>query len=70
MSDDDDDEGLLEELGDLANEAILVETLMGWDGDPCLCRECDCPRFRDMRDSTACSECSCARHSGPAGQEE
>ena len=57
----DEDEGLLEQLGDLANDAILVETLMGWDGDPCLCEHCDCPRFRDGG-ITDCPECAAGRH--------
>jgi hypothetical protein len=64
------DRGLLDRLGELANEAIAVETLMGWDGKPCLCPACHCLRLREMGDSTACPECSAGRHSRPAKQEE
>jgi hypothetical protein len=66
---DGEDGGLLQELGELANEAILVETLMGWDGDPCLCQTCDCPRFRDRGDSTHCPDCCAGRHSAEGAGE-
>jgi hypothetical protein len=68
--DGDKDRGLLERLGELANDAIAVETLMGWDGEPCRCPACHCLRFRDMGDSTACSACRAGRHSRPPKQEE
>ena len=58
----DEDEGLLEQLGELATEAIEVETLMGWDGDPCLCQACTCERFRDSDDDGRCPDCRAGKH--------
>ena len=58
MSDEDESE-----LGqDLVDEELLVETLMGWDGEPCRCRKCACPRFRESADEERCPECAQGRH--------
>ena len=38
-------------------DVLLVETLMGWDGDRCEYAECRCERFRDGADDTLCKEC-------------
>ena len=38
-------------------DALLVDTLMGWDGDPCRCVECACPRFLDGLDDALCGPC-------------
>jgi hypothetical protein len=43
-------------------DALLVEVLMGWDGDRCACVECDCPRFRDQSDETRCLDCLVGQH--------
>jgi hypothetical protein len=43
-------------------DTLLVDTLMGWDGDPCLCIECACPRFRDGTDDGRCPDCRAGRH--------
>ena len=58
----DEDDGLLEELGELANEAILVKTLMGWDGDRCECPACACERFPFGTNGTMCAECIARDH--------
>ena len=58
-----DDDDLLEELGEQAEEALLVETLMGWDGDFCLCTECVCQRFRDDAPDGLCDPCRAGDHS-------
>jgi hypothetical protein len=63
------DEDELEIDGDgpaLVEDALLVETLMGWDGDPCLCPECACARFRDAPDDLRCAECRADRHWPPS----
>lgn len=60
---DDEDEGLLDELGELANEAILVETLMGWDGDRCRCEDCFCSEFLDGDPGPQCAACRKGDHS-------
>ena len=57
----DDDE--LEQ--DEAEDPLLVEALMGWDGDPCECPICVCPQFLDRADSTKCRDCDAGRHLGP-----
>ena len=46
----------------LVEDALLVDTLMGWDGDRCACAECDCPRFQDTADDTRCGDCREGRH--------
>ncbi|HUG30458.1 MAG TPA: hypothetical protein VMQ65_08110 [Candidatus Limnocylindria bacterium] len=38
-------------------DVLLVETLMGWDGDRCECVDCRCERFRDGSDDTLCAAC-------------
>jgi hypothetical protein len=58
----DEDDGLLDELGELANEAILVETLMGWDGEACACEACNCARFRDGDQDGRCTLCRAGNH--------
>jgi hypothetical protein len=62
----DDDE--LEQAGDdlldpnaSPEDVLVVEALMGWDGDPCLCADCACPRFRDGIDER-CQDCREGRH--------
>jgi hypothetical protein len=62
----DDDE--LQQLGDdlldpnaSPEDVLMVEALMGWDGDPCLCPDCACPRFRDGPDER-CADCREGRH--------
>ena len=42
--------------------ALLVDALMGWDGDRCSCAECACPRFRDDADDTLCGACLVGDH--------
>lgn len=42
----------------------MVEALMGWDGDPCECQICVCPRFLDRVDSIMCRECEAGYHAG------
>jgi len=59
----DDDEDLFEQLEEPAQDALLVEALMGWDGDPCLCADCDCPRFRDGEPDGRCAPCRVGDHS-------
>jgi hypothetical protein len=59
------DEGELEAGGEdqgLVDDALLVETLMGWDGDRCECAACPCPRFRDGADDTLCGPCLAGDH--------
>ena len=46
----------------LVEDALLVDTLMGWDGDRCECVECDCPRFQDTVDDKRCGDCREGRH--------
>ena len=58
----DEDEGRLEELGELAREAIDVETQMGWDGDVCLCTDCVCQRFQDDAPDGLCDCCRAGDH--------
>ena len=62
------DEDELEQAGDdlldpnaSPEDVLLVEALMGWDGDPCQCPDCDCPRFRDGTDDR-CPDCREGRH--------
>jgi hypothetical protein len=55
----DEDENVFE-IDGAANE-IAVETLMGWDGDPCECA-CDCPRFRDQPNDPRCTPCIEGEH--------
>jgi hypothetical protein len=62
----DEDEGGEDERN-LVEEAIYVETLMGWDGDPCDCLDCACERFRDGGDDALCPECRLGDH-WPAGE--
>jgi hypothetical protein len=58
----DEDEGFLDELGELANTAILTDTLMGWEGDVCECPDCDCRRFQDGSDDRRCPPCRVGEH--------
>jgi hypothetical protein len=51
---------------DQAEDPLMVEALMGWDGDPCACPTCVCPQFLDRADSTICRDCEAGRHRGPA----
>ena len=51
-----------DELGSSIEEVLHVDALMGWDGDPCACAECDCPRFRDGSDDVRCRDCAEGRH--------
>jgi hypothetical protein len=46
-------------------DVLLVEALMGWDGDPCLCADCACARFRDHADDLRCADCRADRHWPP-----
>ena len=59
-----DDEELELDGGEQARieEALLVDTLMGWDGDRCRCAECVCPRFLDGSNDTLCPECFAGDH--------
>jgi hypothetical protein len=50
-----------DELEHLVEDELLVETLMGWDGDPCQFTECPCGRFRDGPE-LLCLECREGRH--------
>lgn len=43
-------------------DMLQVETLMGWDGDRCLCQDCACERFRDGADDTLCAACLVGDH--------
>jgi hypothetical protein len=40
---------------------LLVEALMGWDGDPCECA-CKCRRFRDASPDPRCEPCRRGEH--------
>lgn len=51
-----------DDLGDQVEDVLMVEALMGWDGDRCECVECDCPRFRDTADDIRCGDCREGRH--------
>jgi hypothetical protein len=52
----DEDELEIDDDGQaLVEDALLVETLMGWDGDPCRCAECACSRFLDVADARLCA---------------
>jgi hypothetical protein len=42
-------------------DVLLFEALMGWDGDPCRCADCACPRFRDGAEDQ-CLDCREGRH--------
>jgi hypothetical protein len=46
-----------DELGDAVEDVLLVDALMGWEGDPCGCPDCDCPRFRDGASKLLCGDC-------------
>ena len=48
------------------NDELMVELLMGWDGDPCECDQCQCHRSRDRVDASTCAACSVGQHSGNA----
>jgi len=50
-----------DELEHLVEEELLVETLMGWDGDPCECTECLCARLSDGPE-LVCGDCKQGRH--------
>jgi hypothetical protein len=50
----------------LVEDVLYTETLMGWDGDPCECLECDCPRFRDGSHGDRCRDCAEGRHWPPS----
>ena len=50
------------EDGASVEDVLLVETLMGWDGDPCRCPACACPRFLDGTDDTLCAACLAGDH--------
>lgn len=43
-------------------DVLLVEALMGWDGDGCECPDCTCERFRDGADDTLCAACLAGDH--------
>ena len=57
-------EGLVgeDELEELVADALATDALMGWDGAPCLCTDCDCLRFRDGTDPTRCPQCQVGDH--------
>ena len=59
-----DDEELLE-YGE-REDPLMVEALMGWDGDACECPICVCPLFLDRADSKSCRDCEAGNHLGPA----
>ncbi len=40
----------------------LVDAIMGWDGEPCACTICDCPRFVDEPREAWCRDCREGRH--------
>ena len=50
-----------DELEHLVEEELLVETLMGWDGGPCECTDCECGRPRDGPD-LLCPNCREGEH--------
>lgn len=43
-------------------DMLLVETLMGWDGDRCRCPDCRCERFLDGTHETLCAACLAGDH--------
>ena len=45
-------------------DPLMVEALMGWDGDPCECPICVCPLFLDRADATFCRHCEADNHTG------
>ena len=47
-----------------AEDPLMVEALMGWDGDPCECPVCICPMFLDRADATSCRDCEAGNHTG------
>ena len=49
-----DEQGLFDPANPDPDNELMVELLMGWDGDPCECRICDCPNFRVRPDSDVC----------------
>lgn len=49
-------------------DMLEVQTLMGWDGDRCLCPDCRCERFRDGSDAVQCEDCLRGRHAGDEGR--
>jgi hypothetical protein len=65
LLDEDDELELDAEDQARVEDVLLVEALMGWDGDPCLCPECGCPRFRDDADDLRCADCRADRHWPP-----
>lgn len=48
--------------GESVDDVLIVEALMGWDGDRCRCEECLCPRYLDGTDPDRCSDCVEGRH--------
>lgn len=58
--DDEEDEDRQDIFG-LPDDPALVDALMGWDGDPCACPECTCPKFRDS-DDLRCADCRAGDH--------
>ena len=51
-----------DELENIVDDALATDALMGWDGAPCLCPECACPRFRDGTDPLRCPHCHAGDH--------
>jgi hypothetical protein len=59
-----------EPFGHGVEDALLVEALMRWDGEPCQCTECECLRFVDEANETWCRDCREGRHWGADGGED
>ncbi len=59
---DDDEREIDGEDGARGEDMLAVQTLMGWDGDRCLCQDCACERFRDGVDDSLCTACLAGDH--------
>jgi hypothetical protein len=49
-------------IGPSIDDILLVDTLMGWDGEACRCPECVCPRFVDGSNVVLCASCLAGDH--------
>jgi hypothetical protein len=59
-----EDELEIDQTSEEREDVLLVETLMGWDGDPCEC-DCGCRRPVDDAGFDRCAPCREGRHFEP-----